>query len=135
VTLCDAGPMVALVDADDPYHRQCLPTAAVLQPSMITTWPCLTEAMHLLFRAGGLSAQNDLWAFVTNGVLRLHLPGDDEWHRIRELMNRYADMPLDLADASLLSAAESLNDLQLFSVDESLRAVQLRNGRYLELVP
>jgi uncharacterized protein len=50
-------------------------------------------------------------------------------------MNRYADMPLDLADASLLSAAESLNDLQLFSVDESLRAVQLRNGRYLEVIP
>jgi uncharacterized protein len=59
--------MVALVDADDPYHRSCLQAAAGLQPSMITTWPCMTEAMHLLYRAGDLSAQNDLWAFVAVG--------------------------------------------------------------------
>jgi len=133
--LCDAGPMVALVDADDPYHQKCLRAAATLQPLMVTTWPCLTEAMHLLHRAGGMSAQNELWSFVANGVLRLHLPGDDEWQRIRQLMNQYADMPLDMADASLVSAAERLNDYQLFSVDNSLRAVQIGDRRFFEFVP
>ncbi len=133
--LCDAGPMVALVDADDPYHDKCLRAAAILPPLMVTTWPCLTEAMHLLYRAGGLSAQNELWSFVANGVLRLHLPGDDEWRLIHQLMNRYFDMPLDLADASLVSATERLDDYQLFSVDGSLRAVQFGDRRYFQLVP
>lgn len=127
--------MVALVDADDPYHQQCVRAAAILKPSMVTTWPCLTEAMHLLYRAGGLSAQNDLWSIVAEGVLRLHLPIEGEWQRIYQLMNQYGDLPLDLADASLVSAAEHLNDYRLFSVDDSLRAVQLGGQQYFDLVP
>lgn len=132
MTLCDAGPMVALIDADDPYHRQCIALAAEITAAMITTWPCFTEAMHLLHRAGGLHAQNDLWAYVAEGSLRLHLPAQHEWQRIYQLMNDYADMPLDLADASLISAAEESGERRLFTVDESLRAIRLRGGKYFE---
>ena len=135
MTLCDAGPMVALVDADDPYHQQCVQAAAMMQPLVVTTWPCLTEAMHLLYRAAGLKAQNDLWAYLAKGVLRLHLPLEDEWKRMHQLMNQYADLRLDLADASLVCAAERLNDYRLFSVDNSLRAIQLSGQHYFDLVP
>jgi predicted nucleic acid-binding protein len=136
VTLCDTGPLVALIDADDPYHSRCSESAENLPATpMITTWPCLTEAMHLLFRAGGIKAQNGLWQYLADGALQLYLGSPDEWRRIQSLMERYADLPLDLADASLVSAAEALRLNRLFSVDGGMRAVQLSDGTFFEIVP
>lgn len=134
--LCDAGPLVALIDADDPDHGRCAATLAMLPASPLTvTWPCLTEAMHLAYRVGGLDAQNEVWSFVADGVLRLYLSLEDECGRMQALMNQYADMPLDLADAPLVSAAERLGDHRLFSVDEPLRAVRIHGRQYFEVVP
>lgn len=75
------------------------------------------------------------WAYVIDGSLRFHLPIRNEWKRIHELMQQFADLPLDLADASLASAAEQLGDYQLLTVDESLRAVQLNSGKFFDIVP
>jgi uncharacterized protein len=136
VTLCDTGPLVALADADDPYHVQCVSATTGLWPSpMVTTWPCLTEAMHLLLRVGGIRAQNRLWSLLSDGTLRLYLPQSDEWQRMHELMNQYADMPLDLADASLIAAAERMGERQIFTIDKTLAAVRLADGQFLQIVP
>ena len=136
MTLCDAGPLVALIDADDPYHALCVTASASLQPEpMITTWPCLTEAMYFLYRADGITAQNELWSYLSDGVLQVYLPYVHEWHRLEELMNKYADMPLDMADASLISAAERLNDRRLFSMDQHLRAVRIHGSQFFDVVP
>lgn len=136
MTLCDTGPLVALVDDADPYHTVCTTSLACLPASpLITTWPCLTEAMYLLGCVAGITAQDRLWSYIVDGLIVLHPPHDDEWPRMRELMLQYADMPLDMADASLVSAAEQLGDYQLFTVDESLRAVRLNNGKFFEVVP
>lgn len=134
--LCDTGPLVALVDGDDKHHLICLSTASTLPAnSLVTTWPCLTEAMYLLDRAAGLVGQNGLWSYLTDGVLRLHLPAEGEWQRMHELMNQYADMPLDMADASLISAAEQLGERQLFTIDRLLGAVKLAGGGFLKILP
>jgi predicted nucleic acid-binding protein len=133
--LCDAGPLVALIDEDDFRHLECKAALKRLPPTIITTWPCLTEAMHLLNRAGGINAQEDLWSYIVTGELKLHLPAASEWRRVKELMTRYADMPLDLADASLICAAEQLQDFQLFTIDASLRAVRLSGGQHLQILP
>lgn len=136
MTLCDTGPLVALADADDPYHARCAAAAARLPSSpMITTWPCLTEAMHMLNRVGGINAQDKLWSLLLDGFLQLYLPQSGEWQRIYELMRQYADMPLDLADASLASAAEQTREHRLFSIDGGLRAVRLSDGDFFDIVP
>ena len=136
MTLCDAGPLVALIDTHDQHHAACVDVLALLPASpLITTWPCLTEAMYLLGDAGGIKPQNRLWSYLTNGLVRLHLPAIDEWQRIQELMIQYADMPLDMADASLAAASEQLRDRQLFSIDAGLRAVRLHGGEFFEVIP
>ena len=54
--LCDTGPLVAIVDRRDVHHKACLSALeSIPQGSLITTWPCLTEAMHLAWRAGGVA--------------------------------------------------------------------------------
>jgi predicted nucleic acid-binding protein len=134
--LCDTGPLVALIDRSDPHHDSCVTSLGSLSiAAFTTTWPCLTEAMYLLHRAGGVDAQNELWGFLADGFVTLNLPGFDDWRRIQELLNKYSDLPLDVADASLIVAAERLKDWRLFSIDRRLRAVQLAGHRWLEVVP
>lgn len=134
--LCDTGPLVALVDGDDLHHSICLTIAGTLPAnSLVTTWPCLTEAMHLLDRAAGLKGQNGLWSYLIDGLLHLHLPLDGEWRRMHELINQYADMPLDLADASLNTAAEQLGKRQLFTIDRLLGQLNSPMASFSTLSP
>ncbi|HEU4454274.1 MAG TPA: hypothetical protein VFR81_14495 [Longimicrobium sp.] len=102
---------------------------------MITTWACLTEAMHLLGRAGGLMAQDKLWELVARGRVALHVPAEEEWQRMRALMRQYYDAPMDLADASLVAAAESLELRHIFTLDSHFRAYRLKSGHAFNIVP
>src|SRR5205085_4199906 len=107
VTLTDTGPLVALINRNDPNHALCT-TAAKRLPAgpLVTTWPCFTEAMYLVFRAGGFPAQAALWRLRTTGRLLLHDLSVAEVDRMVELMEKYRDRPMDLADASLVAASE-----------------------------
>ena len=52
MTLTDAGPLIALIDAGEPDHERCTQALAQLALPLLTTWPAFTEAMYLLGRAG-----------------------------------------------------------------------------------
>jgi uncharacterized protein len=136
MTLCDAGPLVALVDEADAHHTRCA-TALTAMPShpLVTTWPCLTEAMYLLGRRGGSFPQDELWDFVESGLVVLHTPDSGEWERMRGLMRRYRDAPMDLADASLVSAAERLGIRRIFTVDSHFRAYRIEDRHAFEILP
>lgn len=54
MTLTDTGPLVALLNRNNPNHAACVAATQRLPAGpLMTTWPCFTEAMHLLFRTGG----------------------------------------------------------------------------------
>jgi uncharacterized protein len=136
VTLCDTGPLVAMVDRDDPHHERCAAALARLPTdSFVTTWPCLTEAMYLLGSRYGYSGQRDLWKFVVDGVITLHDPGEREWERVRTLMQTYQDAPMDLADASLVTAAERLGTNRVFTVDRHFHAYRIRGRDPFVVIP
>src|ERR1044071_9693545 len=109
MTLCDAGPLVALVSGNDPHHTRCVAALDTLPAGgLITTWACFAEAMYLLARGGWL-AQDGLWRYLADRPLRLHVSSDAEWQRMRVSMHRYRDTPMDLADASIVAASETLH--------------------------
>ena len=135
-TLTDTGPLVALINANDPFHVQASSALSRLpRVPLLTTWPCLTEAMHLLNRAGGHAAQDDLWGLVADGLIQIHLPSADEWPRMRELMATYRDAPMDLADASIVAAAEDLALGLVFTFDSHFYAYRLADSGALEVFP
>lgn len=136
MTLCDTGPLVALIDRDDPHHPQCVAALGTLPPNaLVTSWPCFTEAMYLLGRAGGLPAQDALWSYLADEIVTLHTPEAEEWKRMRMLMRQYHDTPMDLADASLVATAERLDLLRIFTLDSHFRAYRVHNGQAFEVVP
>jgi uncharacterized protein len=127
VILVDAGPLVALVDADDQFHKKCVATLKVLREPLVTVWPPVTEAMYLL---GDLpKAQEALWEMLARGVLQF-LPLDlTDVPRIRELMSKYGDRPMDLADAALVRVAEREGIRKIFTVDRKDFSVYRLHGR------
>lgn len=134
--LCDTGPMVALIDRKDPHHASCVAALDALPVEQFTTtWPCLTEAMYLLRRGGGLEAQRELWGYLADGFIKLASPHEDDLRSIFDFMSQYRDMPLDFADASLIVIAARLQDWKIFTVDRRLSAVQIFGRQWLEIIP
>lgn len=90
--------------------------------------------MYLLFRGGGYPAQEELWQWRTAGRLVLHELIPPEIGRMAELMNKYRDQPMDLADASLIAAAERLGLRRIFTIDRDFHVYRLADDSALELV-
>ena len=136
MTLTDTGPLVALIDKGDSNHARCVSALSALPSGgMITTWPCLTESAYLLRREGGWSFVAALWRYVDAGALRVHLPSESELQRIRNLMETYRDTPCDLADASLVAAAETLGITRIFSLDSHFRIYRMSDAMTLTMIP
>jgi predicted nucleic acid-binding protein len=124
---------VALTDRGESDHERCRKSLANLSGPMLTTWPAFTEAMYLLGDAGGWSAQELLWRLVKRRDLLVEVPARLE--RMSALMAKYADTPMDLADASLVVLAEERRLRTVFTLDEDFRVYRLSDGSALSIVP
>ena len=96
-------------------HTRCVETYNKLTASLLTTWPCFTEAMYFLSELRGWSAQAILWEFVNRKALHLHSANETECQRMKVLMEKYQNVPMDLADASLVAVAESQGIQRIFT--------------------
>lgn len=135
MTPIDAGPLYVLFNRKDPNHLRCVSVLPIMAGPLITTWPCFTEAMYLLGRDLGYPAQEELLAYVSDRLLRIHFQTEDDCDRMRTLMKTYWDAPMDLADASLVVAAETLGLRRVFTLDRHFYAYRLADGSALEVVP
>ena len=133
--LTDTGPLVALLDENDKYHALCVIAMRTLPAEPLqTTWPCLTEAMYLLDGLGGYRYQERLWRLRRDGRLLLLDITNTEIDRMDALMNQYQNVPMDLADASLVAVAETRGIRRLFAVDNDFYIYRLADGSVLEIV-
>jgi uncharacterized protein len=136
VNLTDTGPLVALLNRNDPNHARCIDGTKPLPANpLVTTWPCFTEAMYLVFQAGGYPAQAELWRWWTAGRLVLHALTGSEVDRMAVLMHKYRDRPMDLADASLVAAAERCGSRRIFTLDSDFHIYRLADGSALACIP
>ena len=104
--LIDTGPFVALFDPRDNSHRRCQEVLLTVREPLITTVPVLTEAFHML--SPGSRGAETLRDFVARRGAAVWFLDDAALLRAFELMEQYAEHPMDLADASLIVAAETL---------------------------
>jgi hypothetical protein len=134
--LTDTGPLIALLDKRDNQHRRCLDVISTLPAEpMLTTWPCFTEAMHILGAVGGYRYQDVLWQLVQEMKLDIHDSSLAEIKIMRNLMKKYQDTPMDLADASLVALAEHGKMKRIFTVDSDFYIYRLSDGSALEVIP
>ena len=132
--LVDAGPLVAVVEPKDQHHLECAAALAALREPMGTVWPVLTEAMYLL--AKDLRASEAVWDMIARGAVQLLPLGPDDVPRMRELMRKYSDRPMDLAGAALIRVAEREGIRKIFTVDRQDFAVyRLHGALRLSIIP
>ncbi len=133
--LIDTGPILAMVDESDEHHDRCREALLGLRLPLTTTLPVLTEAMHLLGRRLGWRGQEALWSLIDRQDLVIHPVDLLTLTRCAELMERYRNLPMDFADASLVAVAESLRSPVIFTLDRHFTVYRTRSGRSIKTVP
>ncbi len=113
--LVDAGPLVALMSATDRHHERAVAALHDIREPLVTAWPVITEAMYLLGRSW--PDQDRLWDMLVTDVIGILPLAPDDAPRIRALMGRYQDLPMDLADAALVRLAERERISCVFTLD------------------
>ena len=130
--LVDAGPMVALIDRADPAHEACVASLKRIRGSLVTVWPAFTEAMYLL--RSSWRAQRALWSRWETGALIVAPLDQADAPRMRELMEKYRDLPMDLADAALVRLAERESLTSIFTLDRKHFSVYRASRRRFSIV-
>jgi predicted nucleic acid-binding protein len=109
--------MVALLDRADPAHDACVAALKTIRDPLLTVWPAFTEAMYLL--RASWPAQKALWSRLETDALEIVPLDRTDAPRMRELMEKFRDLPMDLADAALVRAAERESLTRVFTLDRT----------------
>lgn len=115
--IADTGFFVALANRDDQHHAAAVGAFESLKEPLITTWPVLTETSHLLLhRLGQRALSAFLGSWEAGAFFTLAIPAEAAGH-MRQLVDKYRDLPMDLADASPVVLAEHLGHGRILSTD------------------
>lgn len=117
MVIADTGFWLALANARDRYHAVARRVTVRLREPLITTWPVMTETCHLLVVRLGSVAVERFVSSAVQGAFELFALEARHWPRVLELMQKYRELPMDLADASLVVLAEQIGSGRILSTD------------------
>src|SRR5437879_5412475 len=127
--LLDTGPLVAALDVRDQWHRSCVDAWPSLVDRCVTTEAVVTEACHLVLRGGG-PAMAPLQFLLSAGIPIVGIEYGGQ-RRAVSLMQRYAKLPMDYADAALVALSEALQITTVFTTDvRGFRTYRPLEGRF-----
>ncbi|GHU05517.1 pilus biogenesis protein [Betaproteobacteria bacterium] len=130
--LLDTGPLVALANRRDHHHAACVERLKDYRGRLLTTWAVLTEFSHL---CASVEASLPFYRWIEKGGLELLPLGHDELVAAIDWIERYADQPMDLADASLVIAALKTGCTRIWTLDRrDFETYRLPGRKQFELV-
>lgn len=116
--IIDTGFFIALFSSKDQYHKKALQLRETIdQRKWITTWPVLTEVCHLLMSRGVSHEVPRLLQIYEVGGFDIFPLSITHISKLIEAFNRYHNLPMDLADASLVILAEEIGHGDIVSTD------------------
>lgn len=128
-SLIDAGPLIALFNKRDRYHLHILNFLKGYNSIFWTTWPVLTEASHMFDFS--LKAQLNLLEWVNRGGVQIVPLAEKHLNSIIAYSEKFADVPMDLADASLMVASEIIQTTKIVSIDSDFYIYRNFRNQYL----
>lgn len=124
--LIDSGPLIALFDSSDMYHRKSLEFIRSNKHTLITTVASVTETLHLL--DFNRNAQIDFIEWINRGGVEIHSIENADFSRIKDLTEKYSDLPMDFADSCLILLAEKLGITTIATIDRDFSIYRI-NGK------
>lgn len=125
--LMDSGPLIALFDRSDRYHAASVAFIKTNRAELITTLASITETLHLL--DFNRNAQTDFLTWVNAGAVTIEPITADNLLRIKELIIKYSDLPMDFADACLVFLGERLTISEIATIDRDFDVYRLKGKR------
>ena len=130
--LIDSGPLLALFNGADHWHARVVAWLKANEPvRLVTTWPVLTEVCALLARRIHTRAALDFLSWVEQGGVSVDAPDTWSLAKVLEISQRFADLPLDLADASIAETAARRGISFVVSIDRDFDIYRDARGKYL----
>lgn len=130
--LIDSGPLVALFNGADKWHARVVSwLQANEHVRLVTTWPVLTEVCALLARRIHNQAALDFLSWVQQGGVAVDAPDNWSLAKVLQISQRFADLPLDLADASIAETAARRGIACVVSIDKDFDIYRDVRGKYL----
>lgn len=124
--LIDSGPLIALFDASDKYHFKAVNFIKNNKYPLITTIASVTETLHLL--DFNRNAQIDFIEWIYRGGVEIAHIENIDFGRLKELTEKYHDLPMDFADSCLVYLAEKNNLDTIATIDRDFTIYRI-NGR------
>ncbi|MDX1958322.1 MAG: PIN domain-containing protein [Leptospiraceae bacterium] len=130
--LLDAGPLIALFDNSDKHSLRVQDFFKTYKGSFYTTWPVITETMHFLnFNA---EVQSDFLKWLQRDPLRISTQDKKSLEKIRILILKYQNVPMDFADASLLLLSEEENINHILTLDSDYIVYRSKKKKFKYLL-
>lgn len=134
--LLDTSGLLAAIDAAQPLHRRAAVTLGQSQGPLLLSPFVLAELDYLLGRRVGRHAQQGLLHEVAAGAYQLEPFSEADVGRAQKIIDRYADLGIGLADASIVVLAERFSCLELLTLDERhFRTVRGARDRPFRILP
>jgi uncharacterized protein len=118
VIITDTGAFVALLSERDKHHTAAQQVFETNLEPLITTYPVISETCHLLARSLGRAAEQAFLQSIVRSVAEVFHIQTSHLERMVVLMKKYEDLPMDLADASLVLLAEELGEGRILTTDQ-----------------
>jgi uncharacterized protein len=131
--LIDSGAILAYLDHRDIWHASCADALDRLRLPLMTSSAALTEVFHFVPKK-----RIDLevaWTFVRSGAIVLGSIGDDDFPHLHSLMSKYADRPMDFADATLVHLARRESIATILTVDRDFETYRIDGRQRFYVLP
>jgi len=115
ITLVDSGPLIALFDKGDKYHQDILKFFKAYRGEFVTTWAVVTEVTHML--DFNLKVQLDFLKWLELGAVEIYEIRQSDLTEIIPMMTKYTNVPMDLADSTLMFVAQKESIKEIVSID------------------
>ena len=124
--IADTGVIVGLINKKDQWHEWTFEQSKELAPPFYTCEAVITEACFLLHNLK--NGEQTVLGMVADGLLQLNFNLSAETENIKNLMKKYADVPISLADACLVRMSELIDNSVVFTIDSDF-FVYRKNGK------
>lgn len=132
--LLDTGALVSILDRSQMHHEKCVRFFDGWDGPVVSTEAVLTEATHLLGRVR--NGRKACAEFFLDGGAVLVPATVPSLRRVRDLLDEYADLPMDYADATLVVLAEEIGTDLVFTTDRrDFRVYRIRGRKSFRIVP
>jgi uncharacterized protein len=130
--LIDSGPLIALFDSSDKYHLKVIEFIKQNQFPLVTTIASITEVLHLL--DFNRNAQIDFLEWVSRGGIEVHNIENSDFQRLKELTEKYNDLPMDFADSCLVFLAEKLSINTIATIDRDFSIYRIKGKKKFKTI-